>query len=156
MEVLYALESTSYPWGTNLFASEITKIASRYGFASGVSRPLGMLHRCGKHVSGICLFSLIRGLSWLFCLWTTNICDKLLKLFVFTEVLFSYWFTLKFWIWVRIFVQVVRTYSSQARVCMSTWRANHTSLDVRALSLFSNHRKNLFAARCSLRVLASN
>ena len=49
LEVLYALESTSYPvivilssfsWGTNLFASEITKIASRYGFASGVSRPL--------------------------------------------------------------------------------------------------------------------
>ena len=48
LEVLYAQESTSYPvivilssfsWGTNLFDSEITKIASRYGFASGVSRP---------------------------------------------------------------------------------------------------------------------
>ena len=43
---MYALESTNYPVivilssfsrGTNLFASEITKIASRYGFASGVS-----------------------------------------------------------------------------------------------------------------------
>ena len=43
------LESTSYPAivilssfsrGTNIFASEITKIASRYGFASGVSWPL--------------------------------------------------------------------------------------------------------------------
>ena len=49
MEVLYALESASYPvivilssfsWGTNLFASEITKIASRYGFAFGVCGPL--------------------------------------------------------------------------------------------------------------------
>ena len=49
LEVLCALESTSYPHvivillsfsrGTNLFDSEITKIASRYGFASGVSRP---------------------------------------------------------------------------------------------------------------------
>ena len=47
LEVLYALESTSYPVivilsscsrGTNLFASETTKIASRYGFASGVFR----------------------------------------------------------------------------------------------------------------------
>ena len=49
MACLYALESTSYPvivilssfsWGMNLFASEIAKIASRYGFASGVIRDL--------------------------------------------------------------------------------------------------------------------
>ena len=47
----YALESTNYPvivilsnfsWGTNLFDSKITKIASLYGFASGVCRPLGI------------------------------------------------------------------------------------------------------------------
>ena len=31
---------SSFSRGTNLFASEITKIASRYGFASGVSWPL--------------------------------------------------------------------------------------------------------------------
>ena len=55
LNVLYELESTSYPvivilssfsWGTNLFATEITKIASRYGFASCVSdlnpRPSGL------------------------------------------------------------------------------------------------------------------
>ena len=38
--ILSLIILSSFSRETNLFASEIAKIASRYGFASGVSRPL--------------------------------------------------------------------------------------------------------------------